>query len=63
MQKRFPDEENGLERKSVRLFPFLRDYNWAEPLQPGDLPVDVQHLRLEKGRTITGNNRRSRGHA
>jgi hypothetical protein len=41
----------------------LRDDHRPKALQCGDLPVNVQHLRFEKRRAITGDDRRWVRHA
>ena len=53
MSWRFADNLNGRKWESRRLLTFLRDHDWTEPLQRRDLPVDVQHLRLEECRAVT----------
>ena len=54
MCRRFADDVNGLKREEIGIFPFLRDHDRPDALERGDLPVDVQHLRLEKRRAIRG---------
>src|ERR1700731_2025318 len=49
---RFPNGIDRLERKRFGIFSFLRDDNWPDPSQPGNLPVNVKHFRLEKRRAI-----------
>ncbi len=49
MSGRFLDNLDFLERKLFRILPFLRDHDRLHALETGDLPIDVQHLRLEKG--------------
>ena len=44
--------------KRFRFLPLLRDHDGPDPLERGDLPVDVKHLRLQKGRAIARNHRR-----
>ena len=64
MRRRFSDDEDRRKRKPLRLLALLRDDHRPKPLERGDLPVDVQHLRLEKRRAITGDDRRrALGHA
>ncbi len=52
MHRRFPDQEDRLEGEPLRFLAFLRDHDRAKTLQSRDLPVDVEHLRLEKSRAI-----------
>ena len=64
MNPRFSDNKERSERELLGILPLLRDDDWSESLERGDLPVDVKHLRLEKGRAITGDDRlRTSGHA
>src|SRR2546430_6683416 len=46
-----------VERKISRILPFLRDYSRVNPPQACDLPVDVQHLRLEESRAVKSDDR------
>jgi hypothetical protein len=39
------------------LFPLLRNHHRLASLQGGYLPVDMQHLRFQKRRAITGDDR------
>lgn len=48
---------DGLKWKALCFFSFLRDHYRCEPFQGGDLAVDVQHLRFQKRRAITGDYR------
>ena len=57
MQGRFCDDIDLIERKQVRIFTLLRDHDWVKAAEAGYLPVDVQHLRLEKRRAIKGGDR------
>ena len=57
MQGRFCHDVDRIERKQVRIFTLLRDDDWVKAAEAGYLPVDVQHLRLEKGRAIKGGDR------
>ena len=41
-----------IEWENIDVLAFLRDYNRPNALEGGDLPVDVQHLRLQECRTI-----------
>jgi len=64
MKRRFANDKDGLERKTIRIFAFLRNDDRSKAVECGDLPVDVQHLWLEERRAIAGNNRpREFGHA
>ncbi|PYL75328.1 MAG: hypothetical protein DMF26_08500 [Verrucomicrobia bacterium] len=42
---------------TLRILAFLRDHHRRASFQTGDLPVDMQHLRFEKRRAITSDNR------
>ena len=53
----FSDDVDLIERKPVQVLAFLRDDNWLDAPKSRDLPVDVQHLRLEKGRAVEGDDR------
>ena len=53
MGRPFPDDVNLIEWKLGGVLAFLRDDEWPHPPERGDLPVDMQHLRLEKRRAIT----------
>jgi len=57
MQGRFCYDVDRIERKQVRIFTLLRDDDWVKAAEAGYLPVDVQHLRLEKRRAIKGGDR------
>ena len=64
MRRRFSDDKDRFKRKPLRLLALLRDDHRPKPLQRGYLPVNVQHLRLEKRRAIAGDDRRrALGHA
>jgi hypothetical protein len=39
------------------LFPFLRDHHWNASFQADYLPINMQHLRLQKRRAITSDDR------
>ncbi len=54
MRWRLRNNVDGVKRISPGVFPFLRNHNRRAPFQCRDLPVDMQHLRLEKCRAITG---------
>ena len=58
MRDRFSNQTDRIEGEARGFLTLLRDYDRTETLQRGDLPVDVQHLRLEKRRAIAGDNRR-----
>src|SRR5438270_13249339 len=45
------------QRKSVWVFTLLCDDDRFDPPQGGDLPIDVQHLRLKKGRAVKSDDR------
>jgi hypothetical protein len=50
---------NNLDRlkwKTLGLFAFLGDDHWNASFQGSDLPIYMQHLRLQKRRAVTGNN-------
>src|SRR5689334_15822085 len=57
MGRRFFDEIEFFEWKFFRMLPLLRDNDRPNSTQPIDLPIDVQHLQLEKSRTIKRDNR------
>jgi hypothetical protein len=57
MERGLLDEMDLIEGKRFGVLAFLGDYNRLKLLESGNLPVDVQHLRLEKCRTIKCNNR------
>src|SRR5947207_3556071 len=57
VHRRFSDDVDLIERKLLRILALLRDDNWLDPAKSGDLPVDVQHLRLEKSRAVKGGDR------
>ncbi len=64
MRRRFSDDKDRVERKPLCLFALLGDDHRPKPLQRGYLPVNVQHLRLEKRRAVAGDDRRrALGHA
>src|ERR1043166_1004832 len=48
------DDRDFLKWVAVRFLAFLRDDKRLDALQRSDLPVDVEHLRLEERRAITG---------
>jgi hypothetical protein len=46
---------NKLDRikwEALGLLPFLGDHHRSASSQRGDLPVDMEHFRLQKGRAI-----------
>src|SRR5215831_10616236 len=51
------NDANSPERKALGIFPLLRNHHRIASFQTGDLPVDMQHLRFEKCRAITSDNR------
>src|SRR5215471_14510749 len=57
MERGFLDEMDLIERKRFGVLAFLGDDDRLNLSEPGDLPVDVQHLRLEKCRAIECGNR------
>src|ERR671918_3250185 len=57
MQRRFWDNVDLIEWEAARIFAFLSDDNRRDALDCRDLPVDMPHLRFEKRRAITGDNR------
>ena len=56
MRRGFASNNDRFKRETRRFFPLLRDDNGVKTLQRGDLPVDVEHLRLEKSCAIAGDN-------
>jgi len=46
MRRRFADDVDWFKWKAIDAFAFLRNHHWPASLQPSDLPVDVEHLRL-----------------
>src|SRR5258708_5371005 len=57
MRRRSCDDVDLIEWKPLRVLAFLGDNGWLNATKAGDLPVNVQHLRLEKGRAIKGDDR------
>jgi len=57
MQRRFWDDVDLIEWKAARILAFLSDDNRRDALERDYLPVDVQHLRFQKRRAITGDDR------
>ena len=57
MRWRLRSDVNWLKRIPVCILTFLRYDDWSASFQAGDLPVDMQHLRFEKRRAITSDNR------
>src|SRR4051794_15808569 len=51
------NDAKRLKRIPRGIFAFLRNHHWSAPFQTGDLPIDMQHLRFEKRRAITSDNR------
>ena len=62
MSWRFADNLDRRKWESRLFLTFLRDHDRTKPLQRRDLPVDVQHLRLEKCRAVTRCDRSLRRH-
>src|SRR5450432_1493537 len=58
MHRGFWDHDDRLKRKSFRFLALLRDDERPETLERRDLPVDVEHLRLQERRAITSDDRR-----
>src|SRR5713226_4519702 len=54
MRRRFSNDLDLIERKLVRILALLPDDESLNSPKPGNLPVDVQHLRLEERRAIKG---------
>ena len=52
MKSRPWNDINLIHRKPRGVFSLLRDYHRLKTLEAGDLPVDVEHLRLQKSRAI-----------
>ena len=57
MSRRSWNDVDLIQRELLRILALLRDDDWLNPAKSGDLPVDVQHLRLEKRRAIKGGDR------
>src|SRR5437868_11612706 len=57
MRRWFSDDRDFLEWIPLGFLALLRDHERLNALERSDLPVDVQHLRLEKSRAITGDYR------
>ena len=54
---RFTYNIDAVKRKLRGVLQFLGEDNRPDPLQGSELPVDMQHLRFEKRRAVTSNNR------
>ena len=54
MRGRFWNNPDRVKWETLGVFPFLRNYHRSASVQRGDLPVDMQHLRLQKRCAITG---------
>ena len=54
MRCRLGGNVDRVKREALHLLAFLGDDDGNASFQCGDLPVDVQHLRFQKGRAITG---------
>jgi hypothetical protein len=52
MQRGFRYDTNILDWKTLGILAFPRDNDRSHSLKGNDLPVDVEHLRFEKGRAI-----------
>ena len=57
MKSGLGDNVDLIEGKFFRILAFLRDYHRPDPFQASDLPVDVEHLRLQERCAIERNNR------
>ena len=57
MRSRLGNDVKGLEGIARGVFALLCDYHRSKSFQAGDLTVDMQHLRFEKRRAITSDNR------
>src|SRR5205807_8836285 len=57
MDGRLTDDLDPVERKFLGVFALLRDDDRLDPPQGGDLSVDMQHLRLKKGRAVKSDDR------
>ena len=57
MSRRFRNDLDLIKWKLGGVLALLRDDEGPHALERGDLPVDVQHLRFEKRRAITGDDR------
>src|SRR5947208_14294771 len=60
MQRRFWDDVDLTEWEAARIFAFLSDDNGRDTLERDYLPVNVQHLRFQERRAITGDDREGR---
>jgi|SRR5437667_2021152 len=54
---RFRNNPDRLKWETLGVFAFLRNYHRSASVQRGYLPVDMQHLRFQKCRAITSDNR------
>jgi hypothetical protein len=57
MRRRLGNNFDVLKWVALGLFAFLRNHHRNASFQGGDLPIDMQHLRFEKRRAITGDDR------
>src|SRR5207249_3974138 len=57
MRSRLGNEPKRLKGIARGVFAFLRNHHRGASFQTDDLPVDMQHLRFEKRRAITRDNR------
>ena len=53
----FGDDLDLVEWKLLRIFALLRDNERLDACEGRDLPVDMQHLRLEKSRAVKSGDR------
>src|SRR6266404_1615754 len=57
MCRRLGNDVDLIEREALGIFALLRDDVGPHSLKSGNLPVDVQHLRLEERRAIKRDDR------
>ena len=57
----FGEDVHVREGKGVGVLPLLGEHDRAEAAQRGDLPIDVEHLRLEKGDDVGADDRCGHG--
>src|SRR5207245_2314485 len=57
MRRRLGNNLDGLKWVALGLLAFLRNHHRNASFQRGDLPIDMQHLRFQKRRAITGDSR------
>jgi hypothetical protein len=46
--------DNVLERELVRILPFLAKHHRSKITEAGNLPIDVQHFRLQESDNVLG---------